>query len=224
MKKLFIFGDSILKGVTFAEDVNKYKICRPDYASLAQNGVEVNNLSKMGATIEYGERILEEELATMDADSIVLFEYGGNDCDHTWKEISAAPEQPHTCRTSPALFEKLYSACMERARAVGARILVSNLPPLDSDKYMDWISRGLDYNVILNWLGDKSMLYRWHENYNRLVERIAEKCGAQLVDLRGAFLTSHDFKKLISADGIHPTEDGHRLITQTLVNAVLAEG
>jgi len=221
MKKLFIFGDSILKGVTFSEEAGRYKICLPDYVGLAEEGIEVNNLSKMGATIEYGERILGEELAGMDADSIVLLEYGGNDCDHKWKDISDAPDEEHTCNTDPALFERLYKSCVEKARAVGARVLISNLPPLDSEKYMRWISRGLNYDVILEWLGDASMLYRWHENYNRLVERIAERCGAQLVDLRGAFLTAHNFKKLISADGIHPTEDGHSLITQTLVNAIL---
>ena len=87
---------------------------------------------------------------------------------------------------------------------------------------MDWISRGLDYDVILNWLGDKSMLYRWHENYNRLVEKIADKFNISLVDVRGAFLTAHNFKTLISADGIHPTEDGHSLINKTITNAVLA--
>ncbi len=223
MKKLFIFGDSILKGVTFSEEMGRYKICLPDYQSLSANGIEVNNLSKMGATIEYGERILKEELPEIDGDSIVLLEYGGNDCDHKWKDIAVNPEEEHSCNTAPDLFERLYKACIEYARSVGARVLISNLPPLDSEKYMRHISRGLDYDVLLNWLGDTSMLYRWHENYNRLVERIAEKCGAQLLDLRSAFLTSHNFKKLISADGIHPTEDGHSLITQTLTNAILSK-
>ena len=223
MKKLFIFGDSILKGVTFSEEANRYKICLPNYSGLSDNGIEVNNLCKMGATIEYGERILKEELSGMDGDSIVVFEYGGNDCDHKWKEISEAPDDTHSCNTAPALFEKLYTMCMEYARSVGARVLITNLPPLDSEKYMNWISRGLDYDVLLGWLGDKSMLYRWHENYNRLVERIAEKCGAELIDLRGAFLTSHNFKKLISADGIHPTADGHSLITKTLTDAILSK-
>ena len=65
MKKLFIFGDSILKGVTFSEEANRYKICLPNYKDLSENGIEVNNLSKMGATIEYGERILKEELSGM---------------------------------------------------------------------------------------------------------------------------------------------------------------
>ena len=223
MKKLFIFGDSILKGVTYSEETNKYKICLPDYKHLAGEGIEVNNLSKMGATIEYGERILKEELSGIDGDSIVLLEYGGNDCDHKWKDISAAPDEEHNCNTAPELFEKLYKSCVEYARSVGARVLISNLPPLDSEKYMRWISRGLNYDVLLEWLGDTSMLYRWHENYNRLVERIAEKCGAQLVDLRGAFLTAHNFKKLICADGIHPTEDGHSLITKTLTSAILSK-
>ncbi len=222
MKKLIILGDSILKGVTFSSEKGKYKLCIPDYKELGSEGFEVENFSKMGATIEYGERVLREELKENAENCVVLFEYGGNDCDYKWKDISANPNDEHICRTEPLEFEKKYKACVEYARSMGAKVLISNLPPLDSDKYMDWISRGLNYDVILNWLGDKSMLYRWHENYNRLVERVAEKFDIALVDLRGAFLTSHNFKTLISDDGIHPTEDGHNLINRTVTNAVLS--
>lgn len=222
MKKLIILGDSILKGVTFSSENGRYKLCLPNYDKLDEEGFEVKNFSKMGATIEYGERVLKEELKDSDDDCIVLFEYGGNDCDYPWKAISENPNDEHNCRTAPSVFEKTYKTCVEYARSMGAKVLISNLPPLDSDKYMDWISRGLDYDVILNWLGDKSMLYRWHENYNRLVERIADKFNISLVDVRGAFLTAHNFKTLISADGIHPTEDGHSLINKTITNAVLA--
>ncbi len=223
MKKLIIFGDSILKGVTFSKENGRYRLCMPNYDELGKEGFEVKNYSKMGATIDYGERVLKEELVDSNGDDcVVLFEYGGNDCDYPWKAISENPDDSHTCRTAPGIFERTYRTCVEYARSVGAKVLISNLPPLDSEKYMAWISRGLNYDVILNWLGDKSMLYRWHENYNRLIERIAEKFSASLVDVRGAFLTAHNFKSLISEDGIHPTEDGHILINRTVTDAVLA--
>lgn len=223
MKKLIILGDSILEGVTLSDKTERYRLCIPDYESLAKEGVEVKNFCKMGATIGYGERVLKEELKGGGEDCIVLFEYGGNDCDYRWSEISENPKGRHLCRTLPTEFEKVYGACVQYARSKGAKVLISNLPPLDSERYMNWISRGLNYDVILGWLGDKSMLYRWHETYNRLVERVAEKFNIALVDLRGAFLTSHNFKRLISGDGIHPTEDGHSLIRRKVTDAVLAE-
>lgn len=222
LNKLFIFGDSILKGVTFSAENGKYKLCPQDYSKLVGEGISVNNLSKMGATIEYGERVLKEELKNDGKDCVVLLEYGGNDCDYPWRDISANPDNDYHCKTLPSVFEEKYRACIEYAQSVGAKVMMANLPPLDSEKYMKWICRGLNYDVILRWLGDKSMLYRWHENYNRLIERIADSLGLTLIDLRSAFLTSHSFNALISNDGIHPTEDGHRLINNLVTGTVLA--
>ncbi|MBE6678749.1 MAG: SGNH/GDSL hydrolase family protein [Ruminococcaceae bacterium] len=222
MSKLFIFGDSILKGVTYSENVGKYKLCKPDYSALEKQGYEVINLSKMGATISYCEKILKEEIKEYDEDNIVLIEYGGNDCDYRWSEISNSPETPHSAATPHTEFEDKYKGCVEYAKSMGAKVFVSNLVPLESDRYMDWISRGLNYDVILNWLGDKNMLYRWHESYSRIIEKLSQKLGAKLIDLRSVFLTTHSFGDLICKDGIHPTEDGHRLICDTVTNAVLS--
>lgn len=222
MSKLLIFGDSILKGVTFSDALGKYRLCKPDYSRLEEEGLEVTNLSKMGATIDYCDKILKEELSEYDDDSIVLFEYGGNDCDHPWREISEAPEGEHYAVNPHSTFESKYKSCIEYAKSMGAKVLISNLVPLDSSRYMEWISKGLKKEEILKWLGDEAMLYRWHESYSNLIERLARGLGATLVDLRGAFLTKHSFAELISRDGIHPTEDGHKLICDTVTEAVLA--
>ena len=220
MSKLLIFGDSILKGVTYADSIGKYKLCKPDYSRLEEQGYEVINLSKMGATINYCERVLREEITEYDENNIVLFEYGGNDCDYRWKEVSDSPETEHCAAVSHERFEDMYRDCVAYAKSMGAEVLVSNLVPLDSERYMNWISRGLNYDSILGWLGDKNMLYRWHESYNRITERIADAFKAKLVDLRSVFLTAHNFENLICKDGIHPTEDGHKLICATVTKAV----
>ncbi len=221
MGKILILGDSILKGVTFDSDMKRHKLCKPNYSRLDAEGYEVNNLSKMGATIDYGARVLREELTDYDTENVVILEYGGNDCDFHWKDISENPEAEHHCNTEMRDFIKKFATCVEYARSKGARVILANLVPLDSEKYMNWISRGLDYDTILRWLGDKNLLYRWQESYNRTVEKLAEKLGTELVDLRGAFLCSHNFRSLISEDGIHPTQQGHELICETLAEAVL---
>lgn len=222
MKKLIILGDSILKGVTLSDESERYKIYLQKYDELAENGVEVKNYSKMGATIDYGERVLKEELADSDNECIVLLEYGGNDCDYRWKEIAENPVSSHKCRTAPSVFISKYRACVEYALSKGAKVLISNLPPLDSDRFTSWVSRGLNYEVILNWLGDKNVIYRWQENYSRFVEKIAESEGVRLIDIRTAFLKAKNIKSLISKDGIHPSVDGHNLINKTITKAVLA--
>ncbi len=213
MSKLYLIGDSVMKGVTLLSQPQKYKICNEvGFGGLESRGVEVANRSRMGATVIYGRDTLERTLKNTPEGSAVIFEYGGNDCDFRWSEISADPDGDHLPNTPADVFEKTYRECIRTAREHGMRVAVTNLVPLDADKYLDWICRGLSRENILRWLGDTSMLYRWHEFYNKLVEKIAREEDCPLIDLRSEFLLSHRYRELICDDGIHPTDEGHRLI------------
>ena len=106
------------------------------------------------------------------------------------------------------------------AKDMGAKVHICNLVPLDSERYFKWISRNLSIDNILSWLGDTSMLYRWHEYYNRTAERIAEKYDCPLIDIRSPFLLSHNYANLLSDDGIHPTIEGHEVIDDLIIEAV----
>jgi len=51
MKKLMIFGDSIIKGVTY--NGQSYHLCQDhDFDTIAAQGVTVENYARMGATID----------------------------------------------------------------------------------------------------------------------------------------------------------------------------
>ena len=64
------------------------------------------------------------------------------------------------------------------------------------------------------------MLYRWQEHYSRATEKLAEAFSCPLIDLRKPFLLSHRYQNLLSGDGIHPTEEGHRLVEKTIAEAL----
>lgn len=228
MNTVFILGDSIMKGVIFAgEDsgnAGKYRLYGDDksFEGLAAQGIEILNRSRMGATITYAREKLgrligikstaSPDTAEPEHENVgVIFEYGGNDCDHKWAEISADPTALHRPNVDPDKFRAQYADCIARAKDRGARVAVTNLVPIDADKYFNHISRGLCGANILQWLGDVSMLYRWQEYYSNIVEEVARNSGCPIIDLRGEFLRSHNYKRLISSDGIHPTAEGHKL-------------
>jgi lysophospholipase L1-like esterase len=56
--------------------------------------------------------------------------------------------------------------------------------------------------------------------YNLAVCRIAVKTGAPLADVRSAFLEKKDCLSLICEDGIHPNENGHKVIYQAVQEAL----
>ena len=223
MKKLEIFGDSILRGVMFDASQNKYRLCDDHkYTSLADLGVAIQNNSKMGATIEKGNAIFEKRLEALDADTTVLLEFGGNDCDYDWQAISENPTGSFLPHTPEKTFVKLYKSMIEKAKAKGAQVVLATLIPIDCDKYMQWITRGRSYDNVLQWLGDIPHLTRWQAYYNQLVESIAQSLHCPLIDLRGALTTQNKVADLICLDGIHPTQAGHDIIHRTIRQSVAA--
>lgn len=223
MRDLYIFGDSILKGVYYSDEHAKHKLTRDQYALLAEAGFNVHNHSLMGATVDAGLSALQKRCDTLSAGEespVILLEYGGNDCDYRWDEISASPDSIHEPRTPMEKFREFYGQLITYARSFGAKVYLCNLVPLDSPRYMQWISRNLDKDAIMRWLGDSSMLYRWQEYYNRTAEQIASSFSCPLIDIRSLFLMSHSYSGLLSSDGIHPTIKGHKLIGEKIAGCL----
>lgn len=222
MKKLILYGDSILRGITFSDQLGRHKLCTGyQFKSLEALGYEVKNRCRMGATIVRGTDILQSTLDECDRDSIVIFEFGGNDCDHDWRAVSERPNETHMPNIPKETFKVCYKNAIQKVRDTGAEVIMTNMIPLNAERYMQTISKGNSYENILSWLGDTSMLYRFQEHYNRIVESIAAETACPLIDLRSDFLLSHDYKALISSDGIHPSEEGHDRIEKNLHDYLL---
>ena len=95
----------------------------------------------------------------------------------------------------------------------GKKVYMLNLPPLEEERYFNWISRGRSKENILNWLGGSTKyIYRWHEMYSNAVGNVAKAMNVELIDIRSEFLKQRDYAKFLCEDGIHPNESGHKLI------------
>ena len=231
MKRILIFGDSILKGVYFSGEEGRHRLYRERSERMREAGFEVTNCSVMGATVTTGEELLRRKLK--DAlcgtgrgdeadvrDTAVILEYGGNDCDYRWKEIAEDPDGDFLPNTPEDSYIRRYAACIDYVRRAGARVFLCNLVPLEPEKYMSWISRDLSRDNILRWLGDVGRLYRWQMRYSENAEKLAKETGCPLIDLRRPFFASGRYGDFISPDGIHPTIEGHRMIDRTLLAAM----
>ena len=221
MKQLIIIGDSIMKGVTF--NGQKYQLCQEhSFDFLSQRSVAVQNFSKMGATVTTGLSILKRKLAAQpNADgTTVLFSFGGNDCDYDWAKISANPDGAFLPNTPQDTYIDVYRDAIRTAQDAGAHVAVTSLLPIDAERYMNHIASGHSYDNILHWLGDIGHLYRWQEYYSGLSCTLARAFGCQLIDLRSEFLKVKNFRTLLGADGVHPTQAGHDIIHHCISTAL----
>ena len=211
-ENLTIYGDSIMKGVVL--ESGRYKIGAKIESFASRMFSRVFNRSRFGSTIDKGVEQLEKDLEKENIPrGVVLLEFGGNDCDFDWQAISDDPDKDRLPKTALSRFKALYRRAIELVRRAGATPVLANLPPISAEKYLAWICRdGLSRENILHWLGDENAIYRYQEMYCRTVEEIAEEENADLVDLRGAFLSDRKLDGYLCEDGIHPNANGQKLI------------
>lgn len=227
MKKLIhriaVFGDSVLKGTVFDENKGRYCTLEDNCARLTSQrlGIDIANHSRFGCTAPRGKTfVLRAVQNGMNCDA-ALIEYGGNDCDFDWAQVASAPDQPHQPHTLLRDFIAAFRDMITSLRQKGIAPVLMNLPPIDSVRYFDWITRdGLSRSNILNWLGDVHYIYRFHEQYSLAVANLALEQQCPLIDVRSAFLQRPDYNALLCADGIHPNKQGHQMMLRTILDYV----
>ena len=150
----------------------------------------------------------------------VVFEYGGNDCDHNWKEVSDAPLEAHYPKIMPSVFVQQYEALINRVRNMDCQPVILSMPLIDPDKFFDFLSSGLNRDNILSWLGGRTMrLYQWHEMYNVQLFKMARRLQVPIIDITTPFLNQGNYTDYLCDDGIHPNEKGHALIADTVTKS-----
>lgn len=221
MNTVWICGDSILRGVVWSPERERYTTTdRIGFADMAEQfALHVENRSRFGYTLEKGTSHLFRTLERGEACDIALLEYGGNDSDFNWAEVAASPTTEHFPQTPLDKYEEIYRKTVKNLRKKGIEPVLCSLVPVCSHRYLNWVSRkGLSKDNILAWLGDENAIYRYQERYSRKVEELAREQNCALIDLRGAFLSVRSMEKLFCEDGIHPNEDGQSLIRNTILH------
>ena len=214
-----IFGDSILKGVRMLSGTTRYGTTDDiGLESIAKSHDWIlDNRSRFGCTVQKGEQLLNRQLEKGETPAVVLLEYGGNDADFRWAEVAERPDGEHLPNTPLPVFVETMRRMIDTLRAHRVKPVLTTLPPILSERYLDWITRGgLSKEHILTWLGDANAIYRYQEKYSLAVERLARETGCPLVDLRSAFLEKRSLLPYLCEDGIHPSDAGQRLIHDAL--------
>lgn len=215
-RQVTLLGDSILKGIQVDLGSRRYHAQNEinTEALEAEFQLSIHNDAHFGATVRKGSRLLDRMLERKRPCDLLVMDFGGNDCDFCWKEIAADPTAEHRPNVPLPEFTELYRAMIRKVKAQGIHPILTNLPPLDSQRFFNWWCGDLDQDAVLRWLGDVGNIYAWQERYSRAVERLAREEQVPLVDVRGAFLEHGHLEQILCADGTHPNSEGQVLITR----------
>ena len=219
IRRMRIFGDSILKGVVYREELDRYVPLEPNgFDRLGRLlGMTFQNNALFGCTVTKGMQLLRKAIRKGLCCDGVLLEYGGNDCDFLWDEVSARPDDEHVPKTSLETFEQTLKEMIALLESLHVVPVLMTLPPIHAERYLSHICRnGLSQSNILHWLGgDIHTIERYQELYSLRIATVAAQTNTKLMDIRSAFLARKDCASLICSDGIHPSEKGHALIMDT---------
>ena len=223
METLLAFGDSVLKGVIYEND--RYRVTDTAfYRQCAEAlGVVIENKARFGSTIDKGEQIFQKNLEAIRKSSgeDVIMEFGGNDCEFNWKEISADPYGEHLPMSTIEDFTSTYTYMIEQVKKTGKSPVLLSLPPIDSARYLKHISRGLSEENILKWMhDDRQYITNWHERYNIEVFKIAIENSIPVIDITSSFLEHKNYSEYLCEDGIHPNEKGHGIIADAIMQHI----
>jgi len=218
IQSICIFGDSVAKGVIFDSAKNKYRLLKESFANIVQNrqNIAISNYAKFGCTISMGNNILGRHEKQLSAFDFTILEFGGNDCDYNWAEISNQPFKIHLAKTPITQFREEYIALIERVRQNGGIPILLTLPPIDSKRYFQWVSKGLNSKNILTYLGSVDAIHTWQGLYSMAITEIAAACKVSIIDIRSAFLEKQDYREYLCENGIHPNSKGHLLISNAI--------
>lgn len=213
-----IFGDSVAKGVVFDTVKNKYRLLKDSFANIveSQQNISIFNFARFGCTISMGSEILKRHENELNRFDYTILEFGGNDCDYNWSEIAEDPLGQHLCNTPIPQFREKYMELISLVLQNGGRPVLLNLPPIDPRRYFNWVSKGLNKKNILAFLGEIDAIYKWQEMYSTTVEELAAKEKIPMIDIRSGFMSKKNFSNYLCADGIHPNEKGHLLISRAI--------
>lgn len=215
-----IYGDSIMKGTILDAGYRYHAIMNEYLIKLYDRfGIEAENRARFGITVQRGHSILLRDIDEGLDCELALVEFGGNDSDFKWNEISMEPDKEHLPLTSMADFKQNIAAMTEELRAQGVQPIMMTLPPIEPNRYLDFVSRnGNSRENILKWLGYVEKIYETHKSYSDAVAEIAQERMVPLVDVRSAFPSGDALGEYMCIDGVHPDKKGYKLIADSFAS------
>lgn len=164
-------------------------------------------------------RSLDRRLKGLREGDRVVLEYGGDYCKYNWAAIASNPDGYHESELSFGQFRETYTHAIAKIKSLGAQPVLLTLPTLLPQRFFDHISRNLNRDNLLQWLGgDVCSLNRWQEQFNEEILSLAAQHQLAVIDINNAFLQHNYMENCYRSDGMHPNSIGDAVIEELVAN------
>lgn len=200
MKNILVFGDSITYGKSDAEGGWVARL--RSFLEQKDPDTKVYNLGIPGdTTADLLLRFSAETRARLreDSETMIIFAIGINDSCfiHSQNGLAVNPKQ----------FQSNLSQLVEQAKVFSSNIIFIGLTPVDESK-----------TAPDSWNADKSYRNESIAAFDRIIKTACTEREIPFIETWEKF-KNLDYRKLLS-DGLHPNTEGHKLIFETVKEAV----
>jgi lysophospholipase L1-like esterase len=163
--------------------------------------IRVINAGVNGNTSRQGLARLQKDVLSHKPDAVVLF-FGTND------NRQDAPK----VHVSLAEYEQNLATIIDRCRGVGAKVILGTLPPIDPKPYFERHEKE-KFDAV-------GGLQKLVSEYRNAALKIGKAKNVPVVDLNQLLAKDTSWR---SSDGVHPTEEGNRVIAEQFAGTVARE-
>jgi lysophospholipase L1-like esterase len=202
MAIIYAFGDSITYGAwdiqksgwatQLRQFLDNLQEKNPDYYCLFYN------LGIPGETTDGLVKRFENELTAREREgeeAIFIFAFGANDAAYLSNE--------NKFRVSKEKFKMNLEQVIGKTLAISKKILVVNILPI-VEKMNSSPRNG------------KIRLNKYMDEYNSVLQELADRFKLQLIDINSVFMKAGHEKLFIPDDGLHPNDEGHQIMFETI--------
>ncbi len=203
MAIIYAFGDSITYGAwdisqsgwatRLRQFLDDFQEKNPDYYCLFYN------LGIPGETTNGLVKRFENEVTAREREgeeAIFIFAFGAND--------AAYLSNDNKFRVSKEKFRMNLEQVIGKAVIISKKILIVNILPVVEKKN----STPRNGKIRLN---------KYMEEYNLVLQGLADQFKIQLIDVNSVFVKTGYEKLLIQDDGLHPNDEGHKIMFDTII-------
>lgn len=215
-KKVYLFGDSLMKGVMPDADGMYHSSDAIGFSDMQERfRFELSNFAMPTFTTAQILTYMKTVAAGKELPDFVILEGGGNDCDHDWPRFAKTNGEELVNRVPLEQFESNIREMVSfwTKKHVPCALVIT--PPIDMNKFFLHLQKDERLHAVRDKFPDVSRMEQEYVEYKKIMYQVIEEYHLSCIDLSHCF-DACDGMDIYSEDGMHPNEIGYGMFKPVL--------
>lgn len=214
-KKVYLFGDSLMKAVMPDESGMYHSSDAIGFSEMEKKyHFELSNFAMPTFTTSQILFYMKNVMNNKDLPDFVLLEGGGNDCDHDWSRFASTNGDELVNRVSIEQFEENLRAMAQFWREKGVPCMYIITPPIDMNRFFCHLQKDEKFLALKDKFPDVNLMEQEYEHYKDVMYKIIDEYNMKKIDLTHCFDSVDHISSVYSSDGMHPNEKGYEMFRE----------